>query len=215
MNVCSFKIQYIPFLSYCYKKKAFSILFFSMSTMSTIILRPGGSKSQYLSKRNYSSAIRQQMQTFQQQQYHRQFHHYYHPIPKPVNNNQQTSLLMNNNNTSQNNNAAAPHFEHVSYDKVQDLYEPRKGCFYFIPEGFEPVLVPKAQTVTRLLKSSPQAPNAFNFSKQSPNILYRRDHPIQNHRNFDDEQNNHQSNQMMFFIDDQSNQQGYQMHLPL
>src|SRR6266498_2167923 len=108
----------------------------------------------------------------------------------------QQSLSKNNNNTIQNNNIVAPHFEYVSYDKVQDLYEQRKGHFYFIPEGFEPVLVPKAQTITRLLKTSKpidtdvhlpsfalpysvdKAPsNALVFSKQPPrlpNILYQR-----------------------------------------
>src|SRR6266540_2466664 len=35
-----------------------------------------------------------------------------------------------------------PNFEYVSYDRVQDMYEQNKGTLYFIPEGFEPVLVP-------------------------------------------------------------------------
>jgi hypothetical protein len=77
---------------------------------------------------------------------------------------------------SQNNNAGAPHFEYVSYDRVQDLYEQRKGHFYFIPEGFEPVLVPndsKAQTVTNLLETSKPVSNAPNVSRMLPDTDVR------------------------------------------
>ncbi|CAG8682004.1 9919_t:CDS:2 [Rhizophagus irregularis] len=69
-----------------------------------------------------------------------------------------------------------PNFEYVSYDRVQDLYEQNKGTLYFIPEGFEPVLVPndaKAQlrkaassNARTKIKKPPRPPNAF--------ILYRR-----------------------------------------
>ncbi|CAG8790453.1 20461_t:CDS:2 [Dentiscutata erythropus] len=47
--------------------------------------------------------------------------------------------------TSKSNNPV-PNFEYLSYDRVQGLY---KEAFYFIPKGFEPVLVPnnaKAKT---------------------------------------------------------------------
>ncbi|CAG8718401.1 479_t:CDS:1, partial [Acaulospora morrowiae] len=64
-----------------------------------------------------------------------------------------------------------PHFEYLSYDRVQYLYEQRKGHFYFIPEGFEPVLVPndsKAQTVTNLLENSKPVSTAPNVSRMLP-----------------------------------------------
>ncbi|CAG8702000.1 12203_t:CDS:2 [Dentiscutata erythropus] len=54
-----------------------------------------------------------------------------------------------------------PHFEYVSYDRVQDIYEQRKGHFYFIPEGFKPVLVPNDSKV-------PAVPNLFENSKPVP-----------------------------------------------
>nr|ANQ32460.1 MATA-HMG [Rhizophagus irregularis] len=86
-------------------------------------------------------------------------------------------MLKNNNNTSQiNNNTSAPHFEYVSYDRVQDLYEQRKGHFYFIPEGFEPVLVPndsKAQAVTNLLETSKPVSTAPNVSRMLPDTDVR------------------------------------------
>src|SRR6266498_3513651 len=88
----------------------------------------------------------------------------------------QQSLSKNNNNTIQNNNITAPHFEYVSYDRVQDLYEQRKGHFYFIPEGFEPVLVPndsKAQTVTNLLETSKPVSAAPNVSRMLPDTDVR------------------------------------------
>ncbi|CAG8801035.1 18316_t:CDS:2, partial [Racocetra persica] len=64
-----------------------------------------------------------------------------------------------------------PHFEYVSYDRVQDLYEQRKGHFYFIPDGFEPVLVPndsKASAVTNLLENSKPVSSAPNVSRMLP-----------------------------------------------
>ncbi|CAJ0650057.1 2594_t:CDS:2 [Entrophospora sp. SA101] len=69
-----------------------------------------------------------------------------------------------------------PHFEYVSYDKVQDLYEQRKGHFYFIPEGFEPVLVPNdtaAQTVTNLLESTKPVSATPNVSRMLPDTDVR------------------------------------------
>ncbi|CAJ0823908.1 18426_t:CDS:2 [Entrophospora sp. SA101] len=74
------------------------------------------------------------------------------------------------------NNTEAPHFEYVSYDKVQDLYEQRKGHFYFIPEGFEPVLVPNdtaAQTVTNLLESTKPVSATPNVSRMLPDTDVR------------------------------------------
>src|SRR5205814_1283634 len=89
---------------------------------------------------------------------------------------QPPTSILKNNNMSQNNNISAPHFEYVSYDRVQDLYEQRKGHFYFIPEGFEPVLVPndsKAQTVTNLLENSKPVSNAPNVSRMLPDTDVR------------------------------------------
>ncbi|CAG8458425.1 1641_t:CDS:2 [Diversispora eburnea] len=64
-----------------------------------------------------------------------------------------------------------PHFEYFSYDKIQDLYEQRKGHFYFIPEGFEPVLVPndsQAETVANLLENSRPVSTVPNVPRMLP-----------------------------------------------
>ncbi|CAG8439210.1 7430_t:CDS:1 [Ambispora leptoticha] len=69
-----------------------------------------------------------------------------------------------------------PHFEYVSYDRVQVLYEQKKGTLYFIPEGFEPVLVPndaQAQSVTNLLQSSKQVSAPLNVSRMLPDTDVR------------------------------------------
>jgi hypothetical protein len=87
------------------------------------------------------------------------------------NGNLDINTLNNNNNNNQ-----FPHFEYVSYDKVQDLYEQKKGHFYFIPEGFEPVLVPndtKAQTVTNLLESTKPVSAVPNVSRMLPDTDVR------------------------------------------
>ncbi|CAI2169462.1 13370_t:CDS:2 [Funneliformis geosporum] len=85
-------------------------------------------------------------------------------------------LPARNYSTVRQTNNNAPHFEYVSYDRVQDLYEQRKGHFYFIPEGFEPVLVPndsKAQTVTNLLETSKPVSTAPNVSRMLPDTDVR------------------------------------------
>nr|CAG8456483.1 7459_t:CDS:2 [Entrophospora candida] len=87
--------------------------------------------------------------------------------------NDQNINKLNNEKTKKN---QAPHFEYVSYDKVQDLYEQRKGHFYFIPEGFEPVLVPNdtaAQTVTNLLESTKPVSATPNVSRMLPDTDVR------------------------------------------
>jgi len=160
--------------------------------MSTVILRPNScpTESQYL-PRDYTSAtvqmqlFAQQQQQQQQQQQHQQHHHHPHHQSSYLQPNCKTETLpeqqtptsiLKNNNMSQNNNISAPHFEYVSYDRVQDLYEQRKGHFYFIPEGFEPVLVPndsKAQTVTNLLENSKPVSNAPNVSRMLPDTDVR------------------------------------------
>jgi hypothetical protein len=69
-----------------------------------------------------------------------------------------------------------PNFEYVSYDRVQDLYEQNKGTLYFIPEGFEPVLVPndaKAQTVTNLLENAKPVSAAPNVPRMLPDTDVR------------------------------------------
>ncbi|CAG8590740.1 9778_t:CDS:2, partial [Funneliformis mosseae] len=121
--------------------------------MSTVVIRPGGpTEPQYLPARNYPQPLQQPA-----------------PLPKSINNHNI------NNNSAQTNNVT-PHFEYVSYDRVQDLYEQRKGHFYFIPEGFEPVLVPndsKAQTVTNLLETSKPVSTAPNVSRMLPDTDVR------------------------------------------
>ncbi|CAG8577054.1 10569_t:CDS:2 [Rhizophagus irregularis] len=72
-----------------------------------------------------------------------------------------------------------PAFQFISHDELLSLFEQRKGSQYFIPEGFEPVLIPRvlarstAPTPPRgsvakaqKPKKPPRPPNAF--------ILYRR-----------------------------------------
>lgn len=160
--------------------------------MSAAILRPN-SETQYYSPANYSRQMQMLHQQQQQQQQHQQQQHHNHhqsnflqsnnckteslPLSLPDQQQQQSSMLKNNNNTSQiNNNTSAPHFEYVSYDRVQDLYEQRKGHFYFIPEGFEPVLVPndsKAQAVTNLLETSKPVSTAPNVSRMLPDTDVR------------------------------------------
>ncbi|RHZ89804.1 hypothetical protein Glove_9g249 [Diversispora epigaea] len=69
-----------------------------------------------------------------------------------------------------------PNFEYVSYDKVQDLYDQNKGTLYFIPEGFEPVLVPndaKATSVTNLLENAKPVSNAPNVPRMLPDTDVR------------------------------------------
>jgi len=71
---------------------------------------------------------------------------------------------------------SVPNFEYVSYDRVQDLYEQNKGTLYFIPEGFEPVLVPndaKAQTVTNLLENAKPVSAAPNVPRMLPDTDVR------------------------------------------
>nr|CAG8583972.1 6696_t:CDS:2 [Entrophospora candida] len=65
---------------------------------------------------------------------------------------------------------------YVDEELVQDLYEQKKGHFYFIPEGFEPVLVPndtKAQTVTNLLESTKPVSAVPNVSRMLPDTDVR------------------------------------------
>jgi len=155
--------------------------------MSTVILQSNPTESQYLT-RDYSTvqmqlfAQQQQQQQHQHQQQQQQQHHHHQSSYLQPNNckieslpEQQTPVLKNNS-MSQINNISAPHFEYVSYDRVQDLYEQRKGHFYFIPEGFEPVLVPndaKAQTVTNLLETSKPVSTAPNVSRMLPDTDVR------------------------------------------
>ncbi|CAJ0763268.1 21136_t:CDS:2, partial [Entrophospora sp. SA101] len=46
-------------------------------------------------------------------------------------------------NQSQSSSSTTPGtFQYISQDELLSLYEQRKGTQYFIPEGFEPVLIP-------------------------------------------------------------------------
>ncbi|CAG8470517.1 6619_t:CDS:2 [Paraglomus brasilianum] len=71
----------------------------------------------------------------------------------------------------------APTFEYIPHDQLLSLFEQKKGTQYFIPEGFEPVLIPSGTqgpaprggsntAKTTKPKKPPRPPNAF--------ILYRR-----------------------------------------
>ncbi|CAG8750658.1 25090_t:CDS:2 [Dentiscutata erythropus] len=64
-----------------------------------------------------------------------------------------------------------PHLEYVSYDRVQDIYEQRKGHFYFIPEGFKSALVPndsKDPAVLNLFGNSKPVPYDPNVPRMLP-----------------------------------------------
>nr|CAG8609360.1 9031_t:CDS:2 [Entrophospora candida] len=89
-------------------------------------------------------------------------------------NKQQKIIMTVNNNNSRG--SSVPNFEYVSYDRVQDLYEQNKGTLYFIPEGFEPVLVPndsKAQAVTNLLENAKPVSAAPNVPRMLPDTDVR------------------------------------------
>ncbi|GES81470.1 MAT1-2-1 like protein [Rhizophagus clarus] len=50
----------------------------------------------------------------------------------------------------------SPAFQFISHDELLSLFEQRKGTQYFIPEGFEPVLIPRGsplQPVANLLQN--------------------------------------------------------------
>jgi len=62
-------------------------------------------------------------------------------------------------------------FEYISYDKLLSLYDQSKGQLFFIPAGFEPVLIPNGSqpdTVQDLLESARQVTNP---SGCTPRIL--------------------------------------------
>jgi len=54
----------------------------------------------------------------------------------------------------------APTFEYIPHDQLLSLFQQKKGTQYFIPEGFEPVLIPsgtQVQPVANLIVHSRQA----------------------------------------------------------
>jgi len=58
-----------------------------------------------------------------------------------------------------------PAFQFISHDELLSLFEQRKGSQYFIPEGFEPVLIPRGsplQPVANLLQNG----KLLNHQKQ-------------------------------------------------
>jgi hypothetical protein len=62
-------------------------------------------------------------------------------------------------------------FESISYQHVHDLYEKKQGLVFFIPDGFEPALLPKdeeSDTVNNLLKCCTKLNNALNVSRTLP-----------------------------------------------
>ncbi|KAG9288139.1 hypothetical protein G9A89_000934 [Geosiphon pyriformis] len=76
--------------------------------------------------------------------------------------NNNKSLASNKNSldsTSCSSNIKAPTFEIISTDKLISLYEQKRGTSYFIPEGFEPVLIP----------TNPNTNNNNNNNNPNPN----------------------------------------------
>jgi len=66
-----------------------------------------------------------------------------------------------------------PAFQFISPDELISLYEQRKGCQYFIPEGFEPVLIPRGsplQPVANLLQSNKHLHQQLLIQKQQLKI---------------------------------------------
>jgi len=63
-----------------------------------------------------------------------------------------------------------PAFQFISHDELLSLFEQRKGSQYFIPEGFEPVLIPRGsplQPVANLLQNG----KLLNHQKQQQQHL--------------------------------------------
>uniref|UniRef100_A0A1D1XU84 Mating-type M-specific polypeptide Mc n=1 Tax=Anthurium amnicola TaxID=1678845 RepID=A0A1D1XU84_9ARAE len=70
-----------------------------------------------------------------------------------------------------------PAFQFISHDELLSLFEQRKGSQYFIPEGFEPVLIPRGsplQPVANLLQ------NGKLLSKQQQHHHHQQQLKIQN-----------------------------------
>lgn len=62
-----------------------------------------------------------------------------------------------------------PAFQFISHDELLSLFEQRKGSQYFIPEGFEPVLIPRGsplQPVANLLQNG----KLLNHQKQQQHL---------------------------------------------
>jgi len=71
----------------------------------------------------------------------------------------------------------SPAFQFISHDELLSLFEQRKGSQYFIPEGFEPVLIPRGsplQPVANLLQ------NGKLLSKQQQQHHHHQQLKIQN-----------------------------------
>jgi len=65
-----------------------------------------------------------------------------------------SSRTLNSVNKGSETTTKPPAFQFISPDELLSLFEQRKGCQYFIPEGFEPVLIPRGsplQPVANLL----------------------------------------------------------------
>jgi len=63
----------------------------------------------------------------------------------------------------------APTFEYVSQERILSLYQQHKGTQYFIPEGFEPVLIPSdspLQPVANLLQNGKGLQQQLLLQKQ-------------------------------------------------
>ena len=63
----------------------------------------------------------------------------------------------------------SPAFQFISHDELLSLFEQRKGSQYFIPEGFEPVLIPRGsplQPVANLLQNGKTLHQQLLIQKQ-------------------------------------------------
>lgn len=101
-----------------------------------------------------------------------------------------------------------PTFEVISPDKLFSLYEQRKGTQYFIPEGFEPVLIPtnngtQVQPANLLLtngrgNNSNNGNNRHNVKnnnqlliQQKQLLMYQQQKVLQQQQQFQNQQNQH------------------------
>lgn len=80
-----------------------------------------------------------------------------------------SSRTSNSVNKGSETTSKSPAFQFISPDELLSLFEQRKGCQYFIPEGFEPVLIPRGsplQPVANLLQNGKHLHQQLLIQKQ-------------------------------------------------
>jgi len=80
-----------------------------------------------------------------------------------------SSKTSNSVNKGSESSTKPPAFQFISHDELLSLFEQRKGSQYFIPEGFEPVLIPRGsplQPVANLLQNGKSLHQQLLIQKQ-------------------------------------------------